>query len=769
MKTHILPILSFLILSFSYGQTTITGTIKDEANQPIENANIMVLQSLKGTSTDNNGFYKLVIPKQLESVTLEFSYIGYKSTLRNVDFFKLKHSEKYQLDLIMTESALELEEITISAGFAKEKDKLPYVISTLKKKDIAISGSTNISQNLTKIPGVSAISFGNGVGKPVVRGLTNANLILLNNGVKQESFNFSSTHPFLVDEMAAERVEIIKGPTSLQYGSDAVGGVVNVIKERPAPSNTIKGDFTSNYHTNTNGYINSLGIKGSGDNLFWGVRASLKSHEDFSDGDGNDIFNTRFNEDNFSANIGTRANFGLFSLSYIYTRPKYGIQNSGSQNLSNAVPELLSSGRENQVWYQDLTNHSFASNNTIFLNKNTLDIDLGYQTNTRKGLAGVYNSQEQTLLTPSFASMQLNTFTYNTKFSIPLNEDKLLIGFNGASISNDADESITSNPLLDSNINDIGIYAIGDFKLNDKLSSTSGLRYDYRKMSSDPVVTQTSDRFKVDNSYKSLTGSLGLVYNFKKDQYLKANIASGYRSPTIPELTQNGIHGGRYERGDVNLKAQRNYQFDLNYHFHKPWVTIDVAPFYNKIGNYIYLITTAEDAPIGDGKIFQHVQNDANLYGGEIAVDIHPKDWLAIHSSFSLTKADLTDAPLNIEHPTYVPQDRWTNEVKFQFKDLAFIKQPFASVELLSFFEQRQTGQNESITPAYNLFNMRLGAQVHLFNQNAEIFITGFNLTNETYIDHLSVTKQLGLNMIGRNIVFGLHLPFSIFTKTSEI
>jgi len=769
MKKYLLSFWLVLSCYLGYSQITITGTVMNEANLPLENVNITVLQSLNGTKSNNKGFFILEIPKQLESVTLEFSYLGYKSTLHNINLSNTNDREKYQLDVTMIESILELEEVTISAGFAKEKDKLPYVISTLKKKDIATSGQSNLSQNLTKIPGVYNISFGNGVGKPVVRGLTNANLIVLNNGVKQESFQFSSSHPFLIDEMSAERFEIIKGPTSLQYGSDAVGGVVNVIKERPASINTIQGNFTSNYHTNTNGYLNSIGIKGSGKKIFWGVRASLKSHEDFSDGNEDDVFNTRFNENNFSVNLGTRTNIGKFSLTYSYTQPEYGIQNKASQNLIKNNPELLSSGRNNQVWYQNLTNHFIGSNNTIFLNKNILDIDLGYQSNLREANGGMFNPQQQALIIPTFASMQLNTFTYNIKMSMPFGDDKLIFGINGALISNDADEEKPNNPLLDSKINDFGIYAIGDIKLNEKITATSGLRYDFRNITSDPIATQTTNRFEVDNTYNSLTGSLGLVYNFKKDQFLKANISSGFRSPTIPELTQNGIHSGRYERGNENLKAQRNYQFDLNYHFHKPWMTIDVSPFFNKVDNYIYLIKSTENAPIGNGTIFQHIQNDANLYGGEIAVDIHPKLWLAFHSSLSLIRADLTDAPLNVEHPTFIPQDRWNNELKFQMESLAFLKQPFASVELINFFEQNRTGQNERTTPAYNLLNMRLGGQIKIFGQNTNIFINGFNLTNETYIDHLSITRRLDLNMIGRNIVVGLNVPFTIMSKQNKL
>ncbi|MGQ9799972.1 MAG: TonB-dependent receptor domain-containing protein, partial [Ignavibacterium sp.] len=257
-----------------------------------------------------------------------------------------------------------------------------------------------------------------------------------------------------------------------------------------------------------------------------------------------------------------------------------------------------------------------------------------------------------------------------------------------------------------------------------------------------------------------LNGSVGVTYNLATSQFLKANISKGFRSPTMPELTQQGIHGGRYERGNPNLKAQDNFQFDLNYHFDNAWISLDVSPFLNIINNYLYLVMTSENAPIGGGKIFQHVQNDANFYGGEVALDIYPIKWLGIHGSYSLVRADITDDAEGIKHPTFIPQDRITGEIKFEQEKLGFLKRPYLALEVMHFFEQSRTGQNEAVTPAYTLLNARIGTSIEVAEQNLDIFIIGNNLANTAYIDHLSVTKQLNLNMMGRNIMFGLRLPF---------
>ncbi|MGQ9800015.1 MAG: TonB-dependent receptor, partial [Ignavibacterium sp.] len=478
-KFSFLVAILLLVSSRLFAQNILKGKVTDQNGQPIAGATVLIHQNQIGTITQADGSYQITLPSNLKSLTVEFSFIGFKPQLQSLT----PAEGENVLDVSLIESPIKLQEITVTAGFIKEKELIPYPVETVMKKDLVSNGGINFAQSLARNPGVYFSSSGNGVGKPVIRGLSNTNVIMLNNGAKLENFNFSSNHPFLVDEFTADRVEIIKGPASLQYGSDAVGGVVNIIRERPAQPQSITGDFISHYNTNTNGYMNSLSVKASSETFFLGVRGSIKSHKDFTDGNGNIVKNTRFNENNLSANVGARTNFGIFSLNYNYTDAQYGLQNQNQINLfknSTAIP-LLTSDRKNQVWYQNLDNHLFSSNNTIFLGENTLEIDLAYQMNTRQGVGGELNQQKQ-LMIPTFASMQLNTFSYNAKMVMPGENRKLVFGINGANVKNDADETKPNNPLLDSKINDIGLYAIGNFTLSEKLTLTSGLRYDYRNM-----------------------------------------------------------------------------------------------------------------------------------------------------------------------------------------------------------------------------------------------------------------------------------------------
>jgi iron complex outermembrane receptor protein len=763
-----LLILLLLFVSSTSAQSLVKGKVSDQEGNPLIGVSVFLHQNKTGTVSQEDGSYRLPIPSNLKVITLEFTYLGYRAQSKTLDLSDNPSDDGYTLDVSLGESPIELQEITITAGFVKEKHAVSYPIETLLKKEMISSGEVSFSRTLAHTPGVYFSSFGIGGGQPIIRGLSNTNLVMLNNGIKQEAFQFSSNHPFLIDEFASSHIEIIKGPASLQYGSDAVGGVVNVIRERPAKTNSIEGDLISQYFSNTGGYLNSLSVKGSFDQFFFGVRGSLKSHKDFSDGNDIVVTNTRINENNLTFNSGFRTEYGIFSVNYNYTDAGYGIQNGPQINLfaNPLASTLLTEERKNEVWYQDLKNHLISSNNTVFLGKNTLNVDLGYQTNIRELVAGGINPQQE-LVAPTVVDMQLNTFTYNAKLNIPSADNNLVLGLNGAIVNNEADETKPNVPMPDAKINDIGLYAIGDFKLSENLTLTSGLRYDYRNMKSFPVATANTDRFEINNTYNNVNGSLGLTYNFSESQFLKANFARGFRSPNLPELTQNGIHAGRFESGNPDLDAQSNYQIDFTYHLHTSWATFNIAPFYNVVNNYIYVVMTNEDAPIGEGKIFQHVQNDANLLGGEMALDIHPVSWLGIHGSYSMVRANITDDAEGVEHPTFTPQDRLTGEIKLQQEQLGMLKRPYFSVEVMNFFEQNRTGQNESPTPAYTLLNAKIGTSISVGKQNMNIYVVGNNLTNTVYIDHLSVTKPLGLNMMGRNVMVGVQLPFG-FQKNKK-
>ena len=177
--------------------------------------------------------------------------------------------------------SIETEEVVVTGAFPATQHENAVKIDVLKLNPMDVRNTSNFTEVLTRIPGVDMISKGSGVSKPVIRGLSMNDILVLSNGVRYENYQYSSHHPLGIGEGGIEDVEVIKGPASLLYGSDAIGGVINFIKEKPAPQNSVAGDYTLNLFSNSLGMSNNLGIRGATEHLFGGIRVGQQSTADY--------------------------------------------------------------------------------------------------------------------------------------------------------------------------------------------------------------------------------------------------------------------------------------------------------------------------------------------------------------------------------------------------------------------------------------------------------------------------------------------------------
>ncbi|HEY9123084.1 MAG TPA: carboxypeptidase-like regulatory domain-containing protein, partial [Bacteroidales bacterium] len=269
----------FIVMGMIYSCTyinalnNIKGKVIDQDSLPLQGASVVIPELNKGAITDENGHYELSnLPNG--KLKVQFSFVGYNNVIETVDL----SGSDLELNQTMKTTTIEAEEIVVSGGYNSTQHENAVKIDVLKLNPLNNTLTPNFSEVLTKVPGVDMISKGSGVSKPVIRGLSMNDILVLNNGVRFENYQYSSHHPLGIDEFGIDDVEIIKGPASLLYGSDAIGGVVNFIKEKPAPQNSIAGDYNVQLFSNSQGIANNLGIKGSSDNFFGGVRLGQKSH-----------------------------------------------------------------------------------------------------------------------------------------------------------------------------------------------------------------------------------------------------------------------------------------------------------------------------------------------------------------------------------------------------------------------------------------------------------------------------------------------------------
>lgn len=736
-------ILSNYILN---AQNKITGKITDPDNLPLVGATIFIPDLSKGTVADSNGSYELLnLP--LGKIQIQFSFLGYANHIETV----VLKGEDLELNIRLTPSAIEAEEIVVSGGYNSTQHENAVKIDVLKLNPLTNKSTPNFTELLTQVPGVDMISKGSGVSKPVIRGLSMNDILVLNNGVRYENYQYSSHHPLGIDEFGIENVEIIKGPASLLYGSDAIGGVINFIKEKPAPVGNIIGDYNMQLFSNTLGVTNNLGIKGASKKFFGGIRVGQKSNADFKQGGGDYAPNSRFNEKSFKANAGFTDKIGSFKLFYDFNNQKLGLVED------EAIEAITKRGRENKIWYQELNTHLLSSQNKLYLGKLKLDLNSAYQSTEliHFGDVDVYEIQ-----------MELSTLTYEAKLHLPSSKkSEYIVGFQGVNQKNDNLNDRETKLLPDATTNNYSAFGLLQYTFFNKLKVETGIRYDNKNISSQ-AIGEPSDivsyRAPLDKSYGSFSGSLGATYNFSEKLLLRANFAASYRTPNLAELTSNGQHELRYEIGDHNLVAEKAYESDLSIHYHKENFTFDVAGFYNIVNNYIFISPTGEATATGID-IFKYKQANSVLYGGEAGVHVHPESIKWLH--FKTTFAAVIGQQNNDDYLPFVPAHKLKFELQAEKEKFLFFHKAFASANTSTAFDQNKAAPDETPTQGYTLLDLKVGGNIKMKNQLVSVGISANNVFDKKYMDHLSTLKEVNLYNPGRNISLSLKIPFGVINS----
>ena len=394
MKKIVLVFFVLFLFIKVNAQNQIKGKVSDTNNEPLIGASVFLPELNKGTITNQAGEYLITnIPSG--KIKIQFSFVGYNTEIKIIEVLQPEN----KIDVLLTMAIIVSQEVVITGGYVSSQHENAVKIDVLKSKDIALSGTPNFMESLTQVPGVDMIAKGQGISKPVIRGLSMNNILVMNNGVRIENYQFSENHPLGIDDNDVERVEIIKGPASLLYGSDAIGGVINFIKEKPAPTGKISGDYRMQLHSNTLGMNNSIGLKGASKNLFGGFRFGHKTHTDYLQGGSDYVPNSRFNEMTFNANTGYTGKIGTFKVFYDYFKQNLGM------TVPPVKPLITEQGRKNEIWYQDLEHQLVSSQNSLYIGKFKWDINVAYQNTLRK---------LQTTLDVPFIEMNLNTINLSS-------------------------------------------------------------------------------------------------------------------------------------------------------------------------------------------------------------------------------------------------------------------------------------------------------------------------------------------------------------------
>src|SRR5215203_309733 len=791
MKKLFLLFVGVFTLFICWGQvkvrTQLSGKVTDaKTGDPLPGATIILSDSRIGTTSDTSGYYILRnIP--LGHTVIEVSYAGYKTLVEHLD---LTGNNEHNITLSST--IIVNEGVTVTAvGGATSIRKAPIPITKVNKTELLSTASTNIIDALTRQPGVNQLSTGPAISKPIIRCLGYNRLVVINDGVRQEGQQWGDEHGIEIDENSVSRVEIVKGPASLIYGSDAMAGVINIITTTSAPNNSIKGNILSSYQTNNKQRSLFGGVSGNTNGFNWGAWGDYKAAGDYKNKWDHRVFNSKFNEHNFGANIGYNAAWGFSHFIVSSFNQKLGVIEGERDTNGNFIKTLPGGagqtvtendfrGTSPQIPFQDVQHLKFTTDNSFKAGSGKITLNMGWQRNQRKEFGNPDDPEEKSL------HFDLKTFNYNTSYHFnDKNGWTTSIGITGMAQNN-------KNKGVEVLIPEYNLFDIGGFVYSQKTIGKStvsgGIRYDNRSLDSKQFEEGGNIKFgSFEKSFRNMSGSAGVSYAATEKFLVKLNLARGFRAPSVPELASNGTHEGtnRYEYGNKDLKSESSWQGDLGTELNSEHVLFTANAFYNSINNFIFYsrlgTASGSDSVVDVGgdliPAFQFGQRDANLYGGEVLIDIHPHplDWLHWENTLSYVRGRFVSPIEGTNNVPFIPATRWISELRGEFlKNGKAIKNLSVHFEVDHTFNQNKpftAFDTETGTPGYTLLNASISTDIRSNNKTLfSIYFLGNNLADIGYQSHLSRLKYADVNQVtgrqgvfntGRNFMVRLNVPLS--------
>ena len=815
MKSTTTFILIILFNIKGWSQNSLSGKIIDKrTKETLTGVGIYIPDLKTGTVTDKEGNYKINdLPKT--KVLVRISLIGYAGITQTIDF-----STTSTQNFEMEESVTEMNEVVVTGtSHSTELKKNPVPMVLIDQQYIAQNSSTNIIETMNKVPGVSTLTTGPNVSKPYIRGLGYNRVLTLFDGVRQEGQQWGDEHGIEIDQFLIDHIEVVKGPASLMYGSDALAGVVNLMPRNTLPEGTIKGNLLTNYQTNNKQVAGSFNIDGNNKGLVWGFRGSHKQASDYQNKYDGKVFGTKYNENDLNGTIGLHKSWGYSHLNFsMYDNLQEvpdGSRDSTTRKFTKQISEedttraIVSNKELNNyaigLIHQHVQHYRAFSSSRFFFKKSKLDLNLGYQQSTRRefshpvypDLAGLY--------------LLLKTVTYDVKYHLPeISGWGITIGVNGMRQQNENNGTEFVIPNYHSF--DVGPFVVIK-KSFQKLDIAAGMRYDTRIFQNDsmftkpnpetgfdmltpsnPADTNVSKQFSYyKHTFSGVSGSVGMTYNVNDNFGFKANIARGYRAPNVSEISAKGVHPGTgFEQlGDANFKPEFSLQEDAGIFFSSKHISGSADVFNNIISNYIYneklmSLNGGDSLFVQNGNsfpVFKFRQTTAQLYGGEFSIDIHPHplDWLHFENSISYIYAvnlggngsHITDST---KYLPLIPPLHTNTELRADIKKkVGCFSSIFIKVGVQHYAIQNNfyaAYGTETKTPGYTLLDAGIGANVMtkkgttLFNltilaTNLADIAYQSNMNRLKYFDNFpnNSTGRSGIYNMGRNISVRLVIP----------
>lgn len=742
MLKHLTYFFAVLYAFTLNAQGVLHGKIVDAADSSAVSYAVVYLPDLnKSTTADSNGVFELQgIPGVSQKVII--SRLGYETTtavaLVNIrdQLFAIEKGTAFLEPVLVLGTQTQLESESVSST------------TILSQHDMRKNGALSISDGVARLPGVTQLNTGVGISKPVIRGLYGNRIQSLVFGMRFDNQQWQDEHGLGLQDIGVDRVEIIKGPMSLIYGSEAMGGVLNIIEESPAQVDSVCGDVSLRAFSNTYGAALDAGVRVSRNKFFWRVRLGSESHADYSDGNGKRIQNSRFDGHVAKATFGfTKTNWSSVN-NYLFSKSDFGFIMDTSSYLAPDGRLGRSFNNPHHTVYINM----FTSQNTFFREHTLLRLNVGGHINRRmedEGGGGIS------------LDMQLITATLHFQVEWPISKTWTLLSGVQSQLQDNTNFG-WRKIVPDAKIGEGSVYYY--FKYLGKHEEDrrpfvfeGGMRADVRHITTFETGTINTGQYALpalSKNYTAFNASGGVNIPFLSVLALRINATSGYRSPNLAELSSSGVHEGtlRFEVGNVNMGIEQNICGEAAVELESKVVKASFAGYYNHFFNYIYLVPTAEEW--FGFRVYRYIQTDATLRGVEASVSYTPvKEWITLNADYSMIRAVTSEG----NYLPFIPADKINFSASHNLGDYLKLKGMYVRAGVQYYFAQDRAAQFETSTASYTLVDAGVGMRIELAHARKLEWDLGCNnLFNAVYYDHLSRFKEFNIYNIGRNITLNL-------------
>ena len=739
--------------------SVLNGVVTDAVDgKPLVGVTVYLPELNVGTSTDINGKYEIRnLPRRATSVHV--SYLGHNTIIESVNL-KTNMTKNF----VMHESTALVNEVVVT-GLTGESllKESPSPMSVVTPQMLRAASSTNIIDAIAHLPGLSQVTTGSGISKPVIRGLGYNRVVVVNDGIRQEGQQWGDEHGIEIDAQSVHSVEILKGPASLRYGSDAMAGVVIFHNDLIPAAGDMKAEAGSEYQSNNGLFDYTVNMAGNKHGIVFNWRYSDKMAHAYKNKYDGYVFNSQFHERAVTGMVGTNGNWGYTHLNLSYYHLTPGIVEGDRDDATGQflAGDTIATHHQLTTYgkclpFQQIKHYKAVLDNMVFIGNGQLHAIIGYQQNRRQEF-------EESAVVPGL-DLQLHTMNYDVSYTLPeFNSWHTAVGVGGMyqRSLNKGDEFLI--PAY--NLFDFGVFTTASRKI-DKWNVSGGIRFDNRHVHGEALA----DRFTAfSRNFTGITGSIGAVYNATNNLNFRVNLSRGFRAPNISELASNGRHEGtlRYEEGNTSLKAENSWQTDIGVDYSSAVVSLQLSLFANRINNFVFahkvLGQIKDDVPV-----YQFIGGDASLIGGEASIDVHPVERLHFQNAFSYVNARQLHQPDDSKYLPLTPMPRWTSDLRYDLiHDGETLDNTFISFGVECNLRQNhylEADKTETETPSYTLLNAAVGTDIKVKKHKvASIYFTANNLTDRAYQNHLSRLKYADVNNVtGRVGVYGMGRNFGI-------